>query len=88
MRRCYSCGTMNLDQTTVCENCGQPLERPETKGWVRYAGAGLLVAILAAPVLWLLSFMFGNGEYPMTSWALVLGVIALLVGFVTYRIKA
>ena len=87
MIRCYECGTMNDDQATECENCGQSIERPVTKGWVRYAGFGLLVAIFAAPVLWLLTFLFGSGDYPLTSWALVLGILALIVGVLSYRIK-
>jgi undecaprenyl pyrophosphate phosphatase UppP len=87
MKRCYECGTINTDEANVCENCYQPIERPVTRGWVRYAGIGFMVAFLAAPVLWLLTFVFGSGVYPFTSWGLVLGVIALLVGFVTYRIK-
>ena len=88
MRRCYACGTMNTDEALVCENCDQPIERPVTKGWVRYAGIGLLVAILSAPLLWFLSVTLGSGEYPLTSLALVLGILALMVGVVTYRLRA
>jgi hypothetical protein len=80
MRRCYECGNMNDDRATVCDHCGQLIERPVTKGWIRYVGFGLLAAIFAAPALWLLTFFFGSGSYPLTSWALILGILALIVG--------
>ena len=79
---------MNTDEATLCDNCGELIERPVTKGWIRYAGIGLLVAIFVAPILWLFTFIFGSGDYPLTSWALVLGILALIVGLVAYRIKA
>lgn len=88
MKRCLICRELNANEAENCIRCGQQLPSLALSGWMKLAWSGFAIAIFGAVVLWTLAISGYVELYPLIGLALIIGVLAILVGFLSYRFNA
>jgi hypothetical protein len=88
MKRCIICRGLNSDEAETCSRCGHQLTSLAITAGMKLAWFGFAVAIFGAVVLWALSISGYPQVYPFAGLALFVGVLSILVGFLSYRFNA
>jgi hypothetical protein len=88
MKRCTICRELNANKAETCSRCGHQLASLALSGWMKLAWFGFASAIFGAVVLWALSISGYPQVYPFAGLALFVGVLSILVGFLSYRFNA